>query len=232
MSFNGFPPIGLDLMIENRLMDSQEFYEAHKAEIKSLMIEPMRQLCADMSEEMLKIDPLFVTAPAKMISRVRRDNRYTHDKSLYRANMWMFFRRARRQRQMIPAYYFEVGPEYWGYGCFGCYERGEMETARKMMLENDVLFLRAREAVEKSGGTLMGDAYKRPKHPNAPEELQSWLNRKNLGVCWEESENYGPVFDGSFYERMMSRFKQLQPFYEFLWAARERTAAPRAEALQ
>ena len=69
MSFNGFPPIGLDLMIENRLMDSQEFYEAHKAEIKSLMIEPMRQLCTDMTEEMLKIDPLFVTAPAKMIHR-------------------------------------------------------------------------------------------------------------------------------------------------------------------
>ena len=36
MSFNGFPPSGLDLMIENRLMDSQEFYESHKADIKKI----------------------------------------------------------------------------------------------------------------------------------------------------------------------------------------------------
>ena len=39
MPFMGFPPSGLDLMIENRLMDSQEFYEAHKAEIRKQMIE-------------------------------------------------------------------------------------------------------------------------------------------------------------------------------------------------
>ena len=232
MSFNGFPPVGLDLMIENRLMDSQEFYEAHKAEIKKLMIEPMQALCKEMSEEMLKIDPLFVTTPSKMISRVRRDNRYTRDKSLYRANMWMFYRRARSQRQSIPAYYFEIGPESWGYGCFGCYERGEMETARKMMLDKDKLFLCAREAVEKSGGSLFGDTYKRPKFPDAPADLQHWLNRKNLGVSWDEYEDYESVFDGSFYDQMMARFKMLQPFYEFLCAARERTAAPRAEALR
>lgn len=232
MPFTGFPPKGLDLMIENRLMDSREFYEEHKPEIKKLMIEPMQALCTQMAEEMLKIDPLFVTTPSRMISRVRRDTRYTHDKSLYRANMWMFYRRARTARQMIPFYYFEVGPESWGYGCYGCYERGEMETARQMILNRDRLFLRARDAISACGGILDGECYKRPKFPDAPEDLQNWLNRKNLGVSWEEREDYSPVFDGSFYPQMMERFHKLQPLYEFLCAVRERTASPRAEAVR
>ena len=49
---------------------------------------------------------------------MRRDTRYTKDKTLYRANLWMFFRRPRRERESVPCYYFEVHPEYWGYGCW------------------------------------------------------------------------------------------------------------------
>ena len=232
MPFTGFPPKGLDLMIENRLMDSHEFYEAHKQEIKKLMIAPMHELCMQLAEPMLEIDPLFVTTPSRMVSRVRRDTRYTKDKSLYRANMWMFFRRVRPERRMIPFYYFEVGPESWSYGCYGCFERGEMDAAREMILRGDKLFERARAAVEASGGTLNGDAYKRPKFPDAPAALQPWLNRKNLGVDWVETEDYAPVFDGSFYPQMLERFRQLRPFYEFVCSARERAAAPRAEAVR
>ena len=44
-----------------------------------------------MTPEMVKIDPQFVTVPSRMVSRVRRDTRYTKDKTLYRANMWLFF---------------------------------------------------------------------------------------------------------------------------------------------
>lgn len=232
MPFTGFPPKGLDLMIENRLMDSHEFYEAHKQDIKKLMIVPMQELCMQMKDAMLEIDPLFVTTPSRMVSRVRRDTRYTRDKSLYRANMWMFFRRVRPERKMVPSYYFEVGPESWSYGCYGCFERGEMDVAREMILRGDRLFERARAAVEASGGTLDGDAYKRPKIPDAPAELQPWLNRKNLGVFWEETEDYAPIFDGSFYPLMLERFRQLQPFYEFVCAVRERAAAPRTEAMR
>ena len=63
MEFTGFNPQGLDLLIENRMMNSLEFYEEHKAQIKRLAIEPFYALCERMRDEMLLIDPLFVTVP-------------------------------------------------------------------------------------------------------------------------------------------------------------------------
>ena len=75
---------------------------------------------------------------------------YTHltkDKTLYRANMWLFFRRARRERESVPAYYFELHPEYWAFGCWGAWGRGEMEALREMILAEDRLFLDAFRAV-------------------------------------------------------------------------------------
>ena len=109
MAFHGFSAEGVDLLQLNRLQNSKEFYDAHKDEIKRLSIRPFHELIAEMTPEMVKIDPQFVTVPSRMVSRVRRDTRYTKDKTLYRANMWLFFRRARRERESVPAYYFELG---------------------------------------------------------------------------------------------------------------------------
>ena len=121
MAFTGFNAAGIDLLQLNRLQNSKEFYEAHKEEIKRLAIQPFYDLIAEMTPAMLEIDAQFVTVPSRMVSRVRRDTRYTKDKTLYRANLWMFFRRPRRERESVPCYYFEVHPEYWAYGCWGAW---------------------------------------------------------------------------------------------------------------
>ena len=103
MAFTGFPAAGIDLLQLNRLQNSREFYESHKEEIKRLAIQPFHELIAEMTPAMLEIDPLFVVTPSRMVSRVRRDTRYTKDKTLYRANMWMFFRRPRRMSAFVTA---------------------------------------------------------------------------------------------------------------------------------
>ena len=40
MAFTGFSAAGVDLLQLNRLQNSKEFYEAHKDEIKQLVITP------------------------------------------------------------------------------------------------------------------------------------------------------------------------------------------------
>ena len=112
MAFTGFSAAGVDLLQLNRLQNSKEFYEEHKNEIKKLAITPFYELIEQMTPVMQQIDAQFVTVPSRMVSRVRRDTRYTKDKTLYRANMWLFFRRARRQHESVPCYYFELHPEY------------------------------------------------------------------------------------------------------------------------
>lgn len=234
MAFTGFSAEGIDLLQLNRLQNNKGFYEAHKEEIRELGIRPFHELIEAMTTAMLEIDPLFVTAPSRMVSRVRRDTRYTTDKTLYRANLWMYFRRQRGYpHESMPFYYVEVGPESWGYGCWGCFGKGEMAEVREMILREDKLFLDAKKALESCPPfSLAGDLFKRPKHPEAKAAYQPWLNRKNLGADFTETDDFASVLDGSFLAPMLEGFQKLAPFYRLLTAAKERAEAAPREAVR
>lgn len=225
MAFSGFNAEGIDLLIMNRLQNNKEFYEQHKDEIREKAIEPFYELIEEMKQQMLLIDPNFVTVPNRMVSRVRRDNRFTKDKSLYRANLWLFFRRARKPFEHVPSYYVEIHPEYWAYGCWGGMGKGEMEEIRAMILREDKIFLDAYKAVNACKEmTLEGELYKRPKFPEAKAEYQTWLNRKQLGVNYNNNEKFESILDGSFVPNMLKNMNQIAPFYRLLWTAKERAA--------
>ena len=108
--FKGITQDALFLMQLNRFNDSKAFYEENKEKIKANMTVPMRQIAASLSDMMLDIDPFMNTIPTKMVSRVRRDTRYTHDKHLYRENMWIMFMRPKKEWHMYPCMWFEVTP--------------------------------------------------------------------------------------------------------------------------
>ncbi len=233
MSFTGFGSEGIDLLQLNRLQNSKEFYEEHKEDIKRLMVQPFHELINEMIPVMLEIDPLFVTVPSRMVSRVRRDTRYTKDKTLYRSNMWLFFRRPRQERESVPCYYFEVHQEFWRYGCWCSYNRPDMEKLREMVLNEDKLFLEAYDAVSKCPEVkLDGELYKRPRFSDAKPEYQGWLNRKEMGADFTEYENFGPILDGSFVKPMLETMKKLAPLYRLFVSAKERADAAAREALK
>lgn len=71
MAFTGFSAAGVDLLSLNRLQNSKDFYEEHKAEIKKLAITPFYELIEQMTPVMQQIDEQFVTVPSRMVSRVR-----------------------------------------------------------------------------------------------------------------------------------------------------------------
>ena len=109
--FKGITQDALFLMQLNRFNDSKAFYEENKEKIKANMTVPMRQIAASLSDIMLDIDPFMNTIPTKMVSRVRRDTRYTHDKHLYRENMWIKFMRPKKEWHMYPC----LGGLYGGF---------------------------------------------------------------------------------------------------------------------
>lgn len=219
MAFSGFSPEGLDLLIENRLQNSKPFYEEHKDAIKRLVQQPMADLILEISGAMREIDPLFVLVPSKMISRVRRDTRYTRDKTLYRDHAWCTFCRPKNGYDARPCYYFEVMPDSWGYGA-GYYRANPAELAvlRQFVLREDKRFLDAFEAVRRSGKfELYGEEFKRPKFPDAKPEYQPWLNKKNIGLSYSCAD-FGPLFMGTFVDGMLKDLRAIAPFYHFLCA--------------
>ena len=85
MTYPGIGAESLFLLAENRFQDSKAFYEENKPTINKTVVQPLKQLVADLSPAMLAVDPLL----GGHVSRVRRDNRFTHDKLMYRENMWI-----------------------------------------------------------------------------------------------------------------------------------------------
>lgn len=136
--YKGITQDTLFLMQLNRFNDSKAFYEENKEKIKANMTVPMRQIAASLSDMMLDIDPFMNTVPTKMVSRVRRDTRYTHDKHLYRENMWIMFMRPKKEWHMYPCMWFEVTPGAWSCrrnirslgGLYGGFQRASAKRPR------------------------------------------------------------------------------------------------------
>lgn len=215
MEYKGITRDALFLLADNRFRDSKAFYEEHKEEIKSAMTVPMRQLAGIIGEELLAVDPLMNTIPTKMVSRVRRDTRYTKDKKLYRENMWIMFMRPKHEWRGYPCMWFEVTPSNYslGVGFFGD-EPGLLEAFRKALRERPDEFRKAVKIVEKTGSMMFKRSYKRP-FPGCPEGLEAFYNLKDVGFI-KYSDNLEHLADDTIIGILRETYKAYTPMYKFL----------------
>ena len=212
----------LDFLFENRLHDSREWFEQHKAEYQKYVIAPMRELVRELTPAMLQIDKQFTTEPRvdKTICRIWRDTRYSKDKSLYRDTMWIIFKRGKMHGTDNPGFYFEITGSGYNHGC-GFYHAstGYMDTLRQMILCGDKTFMSALRAFEgQSVYHMEGERYKRPHFPDQPENLRLWLERRNISFD-AHSDDADLLFSDRLAQSLARELMLLRPIYRFLTAA-------------
>lgn len=203
------------LLMDNRFRDSKDFYEEHKEEIKSGIIVPMRQIAAIIGSEFSSLDPLMVTVPTKMVSRIRRDTRFSKDLHLYRENVWIMFMRDKHSWRNYPCFWFEVEPSGYsmGVGFFGN-EPGLMETYRRFIRENTTEFLNAVQKCEETGAGLYGRKYKKcPK--DCPDGLEEYYMRKDFGFIIE-SDSFKDLEDNTILNIIRSAYTAFSPMFRFM----------------
>ncbi|MCI8653658.1 MAG: DUF2461 domain-containing protein [Angelakisella sp.] len=222
-------PQFFSFLVENRLHDSKPWFEAHREEYNRLVLSPLRALVQEMAPIMLTIDPELITQPAvgKTISRIFRDTRFSRDKSTFREHLWISFSRGKAGRyEPVPELYFDLSPEGYSYGC-GWYSPGPqlMETLRRLVLEGDKT---AKAAIRAAGAQthfkMEGSEYKRKKHPDAPAELQLWLNCKELYFAHRDNDPeflYAPDLG----ERVARELTRMKPVYQLFWKAQSTARA-------
>ncbi len=215
MEYKGITRDDLFRLADNRFRNSKAYYEENKEIIKSTVTVPMRQLAGIIGEELLSVDPMLNTIPTKMVSRVRRDTRYTKDKSLYRENMWIMFMRPKHEWRGYPCMWFEVTPVGYslGVGFYGD-EPGLLETFRKALRENPEEFKKAAQKCEKSGSVMFKNSYKRP-FPGCPEGLEAYYNLKDVGFI-KFSDNLDDLADETIIDVLRKTYKAYTPMYQFL----------------
>jgi len=209
-------------LIENRLMDSREWFKENKERYNKLVLAPFAELVERLAPDMLEIDPQLITEPRvdRTISRIYRDVRFSKDKLLYRDNMWFVFMREKKLYEGPPCFYFDMGPKGFSYG-MGYYQAStaSMAAIRKLALNGAAPFKKADKALRCQSLFYMdGDAYKKSKYPNQPEHLRQWLDKKSMSFnC--HSDDFDLLYSDRLASTLIEGFRTLVPIYDFLWLA-------------
>ncbi len=213
----------LDFLVENQLTDSKEWFEAHRDDYERLIREPMFAVIDRVCELLAReIEPEIMRDHKRALSRIRRDTRFTRDKTKYRANFWAMFQRDKRMYEYCPGFFFELRPggAMWGCGMYFADERIQ-DSYRKMVHERRPEFLAAKAAYEAQDVfTFDPDgAYKRTRHPDEPPDVRPWLDRRDLYLFHTDEPEAAFVPEADLAERLVRDFRLVYPYYRFLIAA-------------
>ncbi len=219
-NFTGFRPEAFEFLRQLGNNNDRGWFAEHKAEYHNLVFEPMLDLVCDLSETMAGIDPgiEIMPNPKKVISRIYRDTRFSHDKSPYRTNVWVAFHRPATEWQDAPGFYFEITPEKYEYG-MGFYRasKATMDRFRKSLNERPDRF---RQAIQTGKVldlfTLEGERYKRPS-PAAHGDLQSWFEFKSF-YLYAGCAHDRILRSSRLTDRLRDGYEVLCPLYQYLWS--------------
>ncbi len=218
MDYPGIAAESLFLLAENRFQDSKAFYEEHKPVINQTVVHPLRQLVADLTPSMLAVDPLM----GGSVSRVRRDNRFTHDKSMYRENMWIVFMRDKRAYNWcLPAFYmdFSLARAEWGLGFYSA-TPAVMQALRRRVEADIPRAEAAVKAARKAGFELGGRPYARPRSTaDTSELLRPFYDCRSVDLSRCEGPDF--VAGADLPQRLLTGYQALAPMYALLMEAVE-----------
>lgn len=222
-NFKGIKPEDLELLCINCFNDSKPFYEDHKEQLKQGITIPLRQMVMDMSDVLYDIDEKMYLDPVRCVSRIHRDTRGNRNKTKYRENMWIFFRRYKKDYPSAPFYYFEFYPNSIGYGLvFWTWRPTYFQVVHEMILEQPKRFLKAVKACADAGFDFeCNDYYKKDRYPNAPKELKPFLQAKNMAFSYR-SMDIGDMATPAIIDEMRLAFDIARPMYDFMVEAHER----------
>lgn len=217
MPFQGVTPDFYKFFWEITFQNDRAFFEENRTRYEEAVKKPMLALAAALADTALEVDENFYTRPAAVVSRIRRDTRFTQDKSLYRDHVFMTFKYKGQRTSECFVLYTEFERNAYGYG-LGMHSPAPafMAELRKRILTRPELFLSlVHSEAFASRFTLMGSDYARPKHPEAPEALQPYLNKRNMSFSFSSGE-LERTMQPALVNEIREGFRLLRPVYRFI----------------
>ncbi len=220
MQFSGFSPKAIEYLRNVRDNNSKIWYEEHREDYKKYVRQPFYDLIEDLTPAVREIDPTLITEPAKCLSRIYRDSRFTNDKHLYRDSAWIVFRRPGATTLEGPVFYAEIMRSGARYG-MGAYDSSPktMAALRNFITDSPELFYQAVKPVTDSGLLILGDKYKRTQ-TGIPEKavdlgLEEWYRLKNFYVS-SPLLPHEAFYSNAIVKEISEKFAVLGPFYKLL----------------
>jgi uncharacterized protein (TIGR02453 family) len=216
-TFTGFTPETFKFFNELKENNYKPWFDEHKPVYEKEVLRPLKALALAMTPAMYSIDPQMDFRPNKIVSRIYRDTRFSHNKLPYKTNMWFTFQRIVDDWLGFPGYYLEVGSEGYQYG-MGLFmaKKKVMDYYRSKIEYEPEHFKEITEGlIAGQGFSIGGEEYRRPLNNDLPEYFQPWVQRKTVYLY--KSFPVGEVlFDAGFASYMIDEFTRLQALYDFL----------------
>lgn len=215
--FTGFSKESVRFLKEIKENNCKEWFEERKPIYQSEILQPFQSLAAMLIPAMHAIDPRFETKPAKMISRIYRDVRFSSNKDPYRSTMWLNFQRKATHWENFPGFFAELSDEHFMYG-MGLFmpRRKTMDRFREEVNYSPESFLKMAKQTLDAGFIIAGEEYKRPLANELPDFFQPWVQRKNIYVFKTLSLSDEPIYHQSVAFQLMDDFSQIAELYRFM----------------
>lgn len=226
MAFEGFTTDTRAFFLELAQHNEKSFFEANRTRFYDSVRDPMRALAAAVSDAVLDVDDTLDTRPERAVARIRRDTRFSRDKTLYRDHLWAGFRPAGQTASDCLGLYFELSAfdVAWGMGFYAAPPQ-QMARLRAAIVQKPRAFQKlCGDPALNAAFTLSGEDYKRlpAECDGASAALLPWLKKKNFYL--EHAEAFEPgALDPALADRIRHDFRLLKPLYAFLQNAMTRT---------
>ena len=215
--FNGLPADMYSFFWDIAFHNEPSYFEENRGRYKESVQLPLMQLARVLTPAALKADPNFCQRPAYIVSRIRRDTRYSKDKSPYRDHAWLSFRHEGMSQGESFVLYAEFERESWGYGMGMYYSNSElMRIFRERILARPQHFLALVDEPHFSACLApQGELYKKLRHPADDARLLPYLNRKSLSFCYS-SPDLQRTLTPMIADELTDAFLRMKPVYRFL----------------
>ena len=159
--FNGFTQETITFLRELKENNDREWFNERKEIYQASLLKPFRALALMLSPVMHNIDPLFELRPAKMLSRIYRDIRFSPNKDPYKTSMWLNFQQKATNWEDYPGFFAELGTEEFIYG-MGLYapKRKIMDAFREEISYSAESFREMALKATSVGFKVEGEPYK------------------------------------------------------------------------
>lgn len=223
--FSGFTPDSIRFLQELKVNNNKAWFELNRKRFREVLQEPFQNLVKDLIPNMLAIDPLYEVEPIKKnISRINRDIRFPKDKSPYRPNMWLSFKRLTTDWKQDPVYFFEVMHDRYRYGMgFSKPTKAVLNVLRNLIESKPQRIHDMNQFISPNTEfNLMGDVYKRSVGVSTllKPELATWYIRKDLFVMATRPID-SLLYDPKLVTHIITEFNRIFPLYTFFWELKD-----------
>lgn len=216
--FEGIKPAMLEYFMGIAMNNYREYFLATKKEYERDVKQPLYALAEELMPAALYVDGDFEQRPSRVVSRIRRDTRFTKDKTPYRSHMWLSFYPSGTEKSESLGLYYSISLTESCYG-MGYYHSGS-ERARwlreKMLRQQEEFLAVLTEPAFAERFVIQGENYKRMEIPEQLDpRLHDWYCKKSF--CVEHTDGLDLKIEKPEYAQEIAQgIKLLKPLYDLL----------------